>query len=178
MDIIEKAMMLATSVHKDQEFGLYMEHHIDVCFNILTQEYFYYIADYSNEDCKNILAAMILHDVIEDSNGKITYEYLVRGFGPMVASIVLFVTDGEGRNRKERKQVVYDRFKQFRQLYLLEAKLVKLIDRLANVRRGGKLDLYMKEHKEFKEALYVKGEYEELWNEIEEIFLRCTLLRP
>jgi (p)ppGpp synthase/HD superfamily hydrolase len=171
MDMIQKALYLASSVHKNQEGGLYFTNHILPCVDILTNEYFYYIAHYSEKSVEDIICAMILHDVIEDSNGKIDYDYLIKSFGAVTAAIVLFVTDGEGKNRKERKQVVYDRFAQFNRAFKREAALVKLIDRLANIRRGGKIDMYRKEHGDFESALYVPGEYEELWDEIESHFL-------
>jgi hypothetical protein len=49
------------------------------------------------------------------------------------------------------------------------AKIVKVCDRLANVRRGGKNDMYREEHKAFKEAVYIP----DLCNFIEARISKC-----
>lgn len=75
-----------------------------------------------------VLQAAILHDTIEDTDT--SYDELVAVFGEKVAKIVQEVTDDKALSKEERKrmQVVNAPHKSF------EAKLVKLADKLYNLR--------------------------------------------
>src|SRR5665213_1174703 len=104
--------------------------------------------------------AAILHDVLEDTRAtKLDIEKL---FGVYVSELVWRLTDEPGVNRKERKAKTYPKIREDS-----NAVLIKLCDRLINMRAGGKLDMYRKEYPEFKAALYIDGEYEDLWNELD-----------
>src|ERR1700742_5077227 len=55
------------------------------------------------------LVVAYLHDVLEDT--AVTHRQLVAEFGSAVAVEVGAVTDPPGRNRKERKAALYERFR-------------------------------------------------------------------
>lgn len=76
----------------------------------------------------NVLQAAILHDVVEDTEA--THEELVSVFGRKVADIVKDVTDDKSMTKDERKrqQVIHAKG------ISKEAKLVKLADKLYNLR--------------------------------------------
>ena len=95
----------------------------------------------------DVIAAGFLHDVIEDTAA--TKEDLVEHFGQRVADLVDAVTDGEGKNRAERKERPY------RLIPTVPGALtVKLADRAANIiscleSNPGLLKMYRKEHLTF-----------------------------
>jgi len=104
---------------KDPQASPYINHPIDVA-SIL---YF----EGGIRDC-SILAAAILHDTMEDTDTN--YDELVEHFGQTVADIVADVTDDTSLPKKERKrqQVAHAPF------IRIEAKLVKLADKISNLR--------------------------------------------
>jgi len=57
-------------------------------------------------------------------------------------------TDGAGETRAERKAIVYEKLQKTK-----IGRFAKLVDRLANVIAGGKVDMYAKEHSEFQKRL-------------------------
>jgi (p)ppGpp synthase/HD superfamily hydrolase len=75
-----------------------------------------------------VLAAALLHDPIEDTDA--TEQELIDAFGSKIASVVMEVTDNKAFSYEERKrlQIVSGPTKS------LEAKLVKLADKLYNLR--------------------------------------------
>ena len=100
-----------------------------------------------------LLAAGWLHDTLEDTS--LSLEGLGAVVGEPVSVLVDACTDGEGANRKARKE----------RPYMLIPKtpdtiVIKLADRIANVEAAieeGKPDLlgmYRKEHPEFRKRLY------------------------
>jgi len=92
-------------------------------------------------------ASAYTHDVFEDT--PITYEELETILGSRVAEVVAALTEPKGGNRKWRHEQTYPRIAKNR-----DAIIVKLADRIANVEAGGKkVQMYVKEHKTFKEAL-------------------------
>jgi len=109
-----------------------------------------------------VFAIAVLHDTIEDTDA--TKETIHNLFGFIVADAVYRVSDEEGANRKERKAKTYPKIR-FRSLSVF----IKLCDRLHNIKRHGKLSMYRKEHESFKAALYIKGEFDSLWDEIEKL---------
>lgn len=76
----------------------------------------------------NVLCAALLHDTIEDT--QTTLEELQQTFGDVIASIVDEVTDDRTLEKHVRKQAQIDHAPHLSR----EAKLVKLADKIANVR--------------------------------------------
>jgi guanosine-3',5'-bis(diphosphate) 3'-pyrophosphohydrolase len=74
------------------------------------------------------LAAALLHDTLEDT--QTTYQELQGEFGGRVASIVMEVTDEPTVNWRARKKLQISRAR----LASLEAKRVKLADKICNLR--------------------------------------------
>lgn len=126
---------------------------------------------YDSETREVIIAAAWCHDVIEDARE--TYNDVKKVLGEDVAEIVYALTNDKGRTRKERAgDRYYAGIKKTQ-----HATLVKLCDRIANMRHsketGGRMfEIYQKELPAFRDRLYVKGELEELWTELDE------MLRP
>lgn len=75
-----------------------------------------------------VLCAAILHDTVEDT--ETTADELESAFGARIRSVVLEVTDDKNLDYKERKQQQIDHAPHLSQ----EAKLVKLADKICNVR--------------------------------------------
>ena len=76
----------------------------------------------------NVLCAALLHDTIEDT--ETTAEELQREFGSKITSIVLKVTDDKSLPKTERKQLQIEHAGHAS----LEARLVKLADKICNLR--------------------------------------------
>ncbi len=74
------------------------------------------------------LAAALLHDTIEDTDA--THDQLVEQFGREVADVVAEVTDDKSLEKAERKRLQVEHAPHLSQ----RAKLVKLVDKIANVR--------------------------------------------
>jgi guanosine-3',5'-bis(diphosphate) 3'-pyrophosphohydrolase len=75
-----------------------------------------------------VLSAAVLHDTIEDTETR--YEELAGQFGREIADVVLEVTDDKALPKAERKQRQIDHAPHLSRA----AKLVKLADKIANVR--------------------------------------------
>jgi guanosine-3',5'-bis(diphosphate) 3'-pyrophosphohydrolase len=75
-----------------------------------------------------VLSAALLHDTIEDTDT--TFEELTERFGSTIASIVLEVTDDKSLPKQQRKQLQIDHAPHSS----YEAKLVKLADKICNLR--------------------------------------------
>lgn len=75
-----------------------------------------------------VLCAAVLHDTIEDT--QTTAEELTTVFGPTVASVVLEVTDDKSLEKHIRKQRQIEHAPHIS----TEAKLVKLADKICNLR--------------------------------------------
>jgi (p)ppGpp synthase/HD superfamily hydrolase len=114
-----------------------------------------------------------LHDIIE--GGDTTYNDIKKLFGLEIAEVVYLCSDNKGRTREARKnQEFYDEMKSssFRE----QATLMKLVDRVANVRRSvknghGMGEKYKQEYAHFKTELYVSTDTESasLWKELDEL---------
>jgi (p)ppGpp synthase/HD superfamily hydrolase len=117
---------------------------------------------------KHLHGAFELHDVFEDcKHTKFTPDFFqAQGVPGRWIRLAEFVTDEPGKNRKERKAKTYQKFKGHSQ-----GTIIKLVDRLANVRRGMKNDMYRKEHNGFKAALFDPTQQEALplWQAIEQV---------
>jgi len=97
----------------------YINHPLGVAYNILN------IGKVNDVDT---LIAAVLHDTVEDTNT--TLEEIEREFGPKVKQIVSEVTDNRSLGKVERKKGQIDHGPHLTR----EAKLVKLADKLYNLR--------------------------------------------
>lgn len=149
---VHKASLYARLKHKDQKWGDDQNYFLGHVHKVFLE------AKKRTED-KDIHAAAYLHDTIEDTDA--TYEEVKEIFGQEIADIVDGVTDPPGANRAEKKVLGLPKIAANR-----KSVFVKLCDRLVNT-RGNKQDMYRKEHAAFKAALYIPGEFDELWEEIE-----------
>ena len=75
-----------------------------------------------------VLCAAVLHDTIEDT--ETTKEELEREFGPVIARVVDEVTDDKNLEKPERKRLQVEHAAHISH----EAKLVKLADKICNLR--------------------------------------------
>ncbi len=75
-----------------------------------------------------VLIAALLHDTVEDTDT--TFEELEQHFGPVVRSVVAEVTDDKSLPKAERKQLQIEHAPHLSD----RAKLVKLADKISNVR--------------------------------------------
>ncbi|KAL1453382.1 hypothetical protein WDU94_007522 [Cyamophila willieti] len=121
---IVKATDFASHKHhyqrrKDPEGSPYIEHPVAVA-HILTQ-----LGKVSNPV---VIMAALLHDTVEDTDT--TFEEIDREFGPKVKSVVAELTDNKHMTKDERKrwQILHAAESTH------EAKLVKLADKLHNLR--------------------------------------------
>ena len=102
-----------------------------------------------------------LHDVLEDT--ETSKKEIAEMFGSEVADIVWAVTNEPGENRAIRHALTYPKIRAHK-----DALCVKLADRIANVEQGGKLvQMYKKEHENFKRSLYTAGQYEDMWKHLD-----------
>jgi len=126
------ALDYAAHQHRDQrrkgaEAAPYINHPIAL-LRILSVEAGIHDAD--------VLAAAVLHDVIEDCSGS-QQEFIAQRrdeigtqFGQLVLELVEAVTDDKSLPKQERKQAQVEHAAQLPR----EARLVKLADKIANVR--------------------------------------------
>ena len=114
-----------------------------------------------------------LHDVVEDTKrslNDVKYRY-----GPHITELVGLLTDEKGPNRKTRKELTNKKLSKACSVGHQEALVVKVADRLANVRYcvkvGDKkrLKMYKKEYKDFKLAVHREDLCEDFWVELDEL---------
>ena len=158
MTLITEAQTFALIAHAGQKYGdkPFIEHPRDVAR--LAEKY-----GFSNE----IIAAAWLHDTLEDCP-EVTFSHLIDGFNLSITTLVEAVTDGPGKNRKERAKKTLPKIRKAG----YNAVALKLCDRLSNIQAAIRdndslLNMYKKEYSEFKKALYKKGEHEELWKKLD-----------
>ena len=118
------ALLFAAWKHRDQrrkdlEASPYINHPIALA-NVLWRE--------GGVHNPAVLTAALLHDTIEDTDT--TVEELRQQFGRRVASIVMEVTDDKSLDKATRKRMQVDHAPQLSR----EAKLVKLADKICNLR--------------------------------------------
>lgn len=106
-------------------------------------------------------AAAWLHDVLEDTE-ETPVTLLTKGVCVRVLALVDAVTNRPGRNRADRHVKTYSRMR-----YIPDAVLLKLADRIANVRashinRRDLLKMYRREQNGFISALWMK-EHGDAW---------------
>lgn len=103
-----------------------------------------------------------LHDILEDT--KVKKRDLEEQFGDEIANIVWAVTSEEGANRKIRNALTYPKIRAAGPAAIA----LKLADRIANVENGGRaVEMYRKEHAEFRHGIYLTDPDED--DEIESI---------
>lgn len=156
--MLDKSRQFALQAHGDQRYGKHpYSYHLDAVAEIL-QPY-------------GEVAQVIgyLHDVVEDT--AVELEQIAAEFNEFIANAVAILTDEPGNNRKERKQKTYLKMSQVdKELEI--ALLVKVADRLANVRAGvhfnelQKLQMYQMEHPLFTQSVYRDALCDELWSEL------------
>ena len=157
--LYKEARGVAWVAHQGQIYDIFpYTKHLDDVVNVLIE--FGYEGDY--------LIAGWLHDSTEDGN--LTYHKIKKAFGLNVAEMVFACSDGDGRYRREKKAAVFKKIK----LYP-ESLPVKLADRIANTRHGlrmsseEKLVMYFKEYPVFKKRLFVKGQVDNMWKELDQL---------
>ena len=133
-----EAKLVAVKAHGNQTYGEFFpyEIHLDDVVAVLIRFGFsgkYIIAGY-------------LHDAIEDT--ALSYNKIKNFHGYEVAEMVYCVTDEQGRNRSEKKLKTLPKTASNP-----DAIILKLADRIANIERGGKKDMYAMEYDEFQSYL-------------------------
>ncbi|XP_045613030.1 guanosine-3',5'-bis(diphosphate) 3'-pyrophosphohydrolase MESH1 [Procambarus clarkii] len=120
---IIKCVNFAAVKHKDQkrkdpERTPYINHPIGVAYLLVE----------GGVENLDVLQAALLHDTVEDT--QTTLEEILNEFGPEVAGIVAEVTDNKTLDKQERKRLQIVKAATASN----EAKLVKLADKLYNLR--------------------------------------------
>lgn len=139
---LERAFLVANKAHANQSYDLFSYmYHIEHVERILRTTG----ADYAT------CVAGVLHDTLEDCD--ISYNDLHKEFGVDIADMVYCVTDGEGKNRKEKKANTYPKI---RSNY--GATCIKIADRIANTYQSSKnnkglFEMYKKEYPTFIKEL-------------------------
>jgi len=128
LTLLLKALAFAAHKHRDQrrkdrKASPYINHPIALA-TVLTLE--------GRVSDPKILAAALLHDTIEDT--RTTYEELREEFGARVAKTVLEVTDNKRLRKHTRKRLQIEHAPGLSR----DAKLVKLADKICNVRDLGR----------------------------------------
>ena len=152
---VAMAISVATESHGDQMYGdrPYIGHLSDV-------------AKLVEEFGAEAVVVAFLHDVVEDT--KATLEQIATTFGDRIATMVGYVTDEPGINRRERKAATNAKLAKVTDEHSTALR-VKAADRLANMRGGAKLDMYRREYPAFREAVYRPGLCDNLWEEMDRI---------
>lgn len=169
MNLIEQAQSFATQKHVLDNHQLYgsvlpYTHHLADVARVLVR----FTGVFDHE----LQAAAWLHDVVEDTRGR-PNEVRIRDieelFGEEVASLVAAVTSDDGPNRRVRNALTYPRIRAAGE----RAVCLKLADRIANVEHGGRaLDMYVKEHVDFRHALLVPKQSEttsRMWAHLDDL---------
>jgi orotate phosphoribosyltransferase len=147
--VVGRAQKIAIEAHGDQRYGdretgpLYSASHLPAVVDVIAE-----MTDYE----PHLMAGAWIHDALEDTSESV--DSLREKLPEFVVALADACTDGQGANRRERKQ---------RPMRLIptvpNSVLIKLSDRIANVenaRREGKdslLGLYRKEQRDFYEQL-------------------------
>lgn len=155
MSLTEQAQIYAEANHErcGQLYDNYLPYafHLRLAANVAQQ----FIGLIDPLERETVIAAVFLHDVLEDCNG-VSYNDLKVKFGSQVADIVYAVTNEKGKTRKERANDKYYQGIKDTQF----AVFVKLSDRIANVTYGryispnkGMYQVYQRENDNFVERL-------------------------
>jgi (p)ppGpp synthase/HD superfamily hydrolase len=158
MDPLTSAKSYATLHHvvrKGQMYGvLPYTHHLASVEGVLRE---------FGEERTEMLVAAWLHDIIEDTDVKA--RDVEENFGEEVARLVSAVTSEPGPNRKTKVALTLPKTREAGN----DAVRLKLADRIANVRNGGSsVEMYRKEHDNFRHALYSQGSGNgPMWEELD-----------
>lgn len=153
MDLLTQAKKFATEKHVLDNHQLYANilpytHHPQEVERVLRR---FGITD------EEMLAAAWLHDVIEDTRDKdneVRKRDIAELFTGRIADLVDAVTSEPGPNRKTRNALTYPKIRRIG----VEAIVLKLADRIANIEfGGGAIDMYRKEHDDFRHGIYLFG---------------------
>lgn len=122
--LLLKALAFAAHKHRDQRRkdrrqSPYINHPIGLAYVL--------VKDGGVTDIE-VLCAALLHDTIEDTST--TKEEIRRAFGSRISRVVQEVTDNKRLSKKQRKRLQVQRASRLSR----EAKLVKLADKICNVR--------------------------------------------
>ncbi len=160
---INSARDWASVLHANKTYNgkSYVTGHLDEIASIFVD---YYPVDMSMNDNNDFisvadcLCTVYLHDVMEDCG--VSYNEIKKQFGITVAELVFAVTNGDGRNRKERAAPTYIKMQK-----LPKSIYFKLGDRIVNMRNGSKslIDMYVNEFEEFKKKLYGRNVDNSMW---------------
>lgn len=165
---VNYAKKYAIAAHGDQKYGEEFPYaiHLQAVESVLIRFGMF------NE---TLLCAAWLHDVLEDTDK--TYEEMSSYFGIAVADIVAKLTEPKGGNREWRHAQTYPRIAQD-----VNAVIVKLADRIANIEAGGdKAGMYLKEYFGFKLALVshslpmVGTDVMQMWNYLDELMIELQI---
>lgn len=174
---LERVRLFAIHAHGEQKYG-------DEPYVVHLDEVVAVLRSFGYNDLRNpyhliILKAAYLHDVIEDSklaDRRELYGMVFRVAGAEAADAVRRVTDAELPNpnatRKEIKAATYPHIWAHP-----AATIVKLADRIANVRRARQdfsarpWQRYSEEYTTFRSALYFPGIADEMWAHLDELML-------
>jgi len=154
-DPVKKARTCAIKEHGKQMYGdqPYIAH-LDAVHDLLV--------GYGVQE-EAVRVAAYLHDILEDT--EYPFWKLLTEHGFAASEVVIFCTDEKGPSRRVRKQLTYDRIREFldkkregSRETIIRCVLVKLADRVSNIRNcvannPRLLDMYLKEKKAFKDAL-------------------------
>lgn len=158
---VSHARRFAVRYHGDQKYGIrpYV-YHLDMVADLLVP--------YGIE--ARILG--YLHDLREDTAVWPRQIYLEFGL-PMLEYCELLKDPG-GETRAEKKEALHARLARVKESHFL-ALIAKVADRLANVRVSvadecaDKLEMYRREHAEFRHAVYRPGLCDPLWIQLDEL---------
>ena len=147
----------------------YGEHEYDYHLNMvyIVANYYFKMFKFTAEEKQILKSVCFCHDLEEDA--EVTREELRRKIGEEAEEIVWCVS-GFGHNRKERNNDAFTKTSKNK-----KAKFAKLCDRIANVKNSkysnkNLFKMYKKEHTEFRRWLYVKGEYDIIWKDLDNLF--------
>ena len=167
-NLVGKASELAAKAHADQKYGglsYFVGHLCNVAALAVQYEHCVHPADYHDhwpvrEKRMLLLIVAYLHDILEDTS--VGRDRIDAVFGTYIGDLVDNLTDHKVGNRATRKLNTWHKIRKSPiSVY------IKLCDRLANTRSGGKLEMYRKEFPLFQAALYTPGQFESLWDELE-----------
>ena len=120
---LHNAREFAIKKHHGQKYGIYpYEIHLGNVVSILLR----FSVLPNNQTNTNLLASAWLHDILEDTN--VSIEELENKFGKTIVKIVFSLTDGNGADRREKKENMYNKL-----VNNQDGIIVKLADRIANV---------------------------------------------
>lgn len=158
------AHTFALEAHGDQMYGK-VPYSVHLTYVVMIAMKF--IHNIRLEFREGTIQATWLHDTIEDAG--VTYNDIHKLFGEFVAETVFAVSNEKGKNRKERNEKTLIGISKNR-----TAVFVKLCDKIANTlyskHTSSRMhEVYSSEFEHFKYVLYVPGEYDDMWEYLEEL---------